>query len=410
MSDHTAIAAVTRTLQTLLEDRTDPSLRVAAKPPDADPPDQIADGRYLNLYLYRVVESPFLKNQDLPGTGHPGAYGHPPLSLELHYLLTPMGDDETDDLALQEMLGNAMLAIHDLPVVTEQVLRQGGGNPQPILDPVLIGEYEEVKITLEPISVEDLGNLWSAFMDPYRLSVAYEARVVQIESRRPRRAVRPVGEPPEAGPRVVAIPVNRPRVLALLVQRAPSFDDEAPIAYARIGDRLVLEGTALHPTESIARLGPVRVEQFAAGSTAERLLIELGDETDLHAGVHLLQVVRQVRLSEEGDGQPRPILESNVVPFALAPGIEGVTPTAGPPGTEVTITGSRLFHEDLVSTIIVGDRQYSLTNPEGADPVQSSEEVKITIGEQETGTHRVSARVNGIESIEPGFTFTVEEP
>jgi hypothetical protein len=47
------------------------------------------------LFLYRATENASLKNQMIPGQGHPSEYGHPPLSLVLHYLLTAYG--ATDD-------------------------------------------------------------------------------------------------------------------------------------------------------------------------------------------------------------------------------------------------------------------------------------------------------------------------
>ena len=47
-----------------------------------------------------------------------------------------------------------------------------------------------------PRGLEDLSNVWTSLELSYRLSVAYEVSVVQIESARPRRYPRPVQELP----------------------------------------------------------------------------------------------------------------------------------------------------------------------------------------------------------------------
>jgi hypothetical protein len=110
VSDYTAIAGVSRTLRILLLDRMEtPAPQVTIAPPDIDVDGII--GRRLNLYLYQVAENGHLKNQEIPGHGHPGAYGYPPLSLDLHYLLTAYGSSETTadaDLDAQQVLGDAM--------------------------------------------------------------------------------------------------------------------------------------------------------------------------------------------------------------------------------------------------------------------------------------------------------------
>src|SRR5438132_9175878 len=117
MSTYKAIAGVSASLRTLLRDRmTEVAFEITIAPPDVIV-DNI-DGRRLNLYLYQMSENGFLKNQEIPGKGHPGRYGHPPLSLDLHYLLTSFGHSETRadaDLEAQQILGDAMRILHDFP-------------------------------------------------------------------------------------------------------------------------------------------------------------------------------------------------------------------------------------------------------------------------------------------------------
>src|SRR2546421_207063 len=73
-------------LRTLLRDRmVEPSV-VTLAPPDVTITE--AHGARVNLYLVQVIENAELKNQEIPFHGPPRAYGRPPLSLNLRYLMT----------------------------------------------------------------------------------------------------------------------------------------------------------------------------------------------------------------------------------------------------------------------------------------------------------------------------------
>src|SRR6185503_3219574 len=154
MADFQAIGGVSATLQTLLQDRMDfpPDLLPVGQtvavtvdaPPAYEPDDGAAPAELpqVNLFLYRVTENAFLKNQEIPGRGG-AAYGTPPLSLELFYLLTAYGrssagEDIGDSKLAHHLLGSAMRVFHDFPVITESLARHAApviGDP--ILDPRL---------------------------------------------------------------------------------------------------------------------------------------------------------------------------------------------------------------------------------------------------------------------------------
>jgi hypothetical protein len=55
---------------------------------------------------------------------------------------------------------------------------------------VLENTAEELRIILNPISMEDVTKLWSAFLRSYRLSVSYEVKVIYIDSERETEAER----------------------------------------------------------------------------------------------------------------------------------------------------------------------------------------------------------------------------
>ena len=116
---YAAIYEVTRALRMLLQSQlvdVSASSIVTLLPPGEALP--VASG--VNLYLYRVLESPFTKNQPWPGDRRTAASNMPPLGLQLYYLLTPLGTrpDETsftlgDDA--HTMLGAAMSTLYRAP-------------------------------------------------------------------------------------------------------------------------------------------------------------------------------------------------------------------------------------------------------------------------------------------------------
>ena len=136
MSGFTAIGGVSATLRALLIDRmelpdTIGPFSVTIGPPYFTSSDNAphAEPARINLFLYRVTENGYLQNQEIPGRAASSGYGHPPLSLNLHYLITAYGNtvdpqDATifDDLDAHRLLGSAMRVLHDVPIVSERLL------------------------------------------------------------------------------------------------------------------------------------------------------------------------------------------------------------------------------------------------------------------------------------------------
>ena len=170
MSGGTAIGMVSESLQDMLvsEWTLTPGLTVTILSPD-----ETAVDRRVNLFLYRVGENPYLRNLDWqvrPGSG--GTLVPPPLSLNLFYLLTAYAPNDalTGNATAQEMLGEAMRALYENPVLPEKYLVKG-----------LKAAVEEIRIVQVPLDVEAMARLWSTFGQPYRTSAGYEVSVVQID-------------------------------------------------------------------------------------------------------------------------------------------------------------------------------------------------------------------------------------
>lgn len=390
MSDFSGIAGVTRSLQRLLEDRLVGPATVTAAPPDQTPSN--VTGARLNLFLFRVSENATLRNQDLAGAAPPASYGRPPLSLDLHYLLHPVPAQPADDLAAHRLLGDAMLALHQLPIITDE-LRQSAPPNEPILDPSLIGDVEHLRISLAPASLDDLTKLWGATTAPLRVSVGYTVTVVRLEQTLPRRVAKPVLEPPAAGPRVHAVPIDRPQVSSVGVRR-DATDPESPTPYARIGDEVVVHGSGFQPGVTVVVGAADVTASVADGATATRLVLVLPDTPELGAGVHPVQVVRDVQLGDPADPLTLP-MRSNLVPIVVLPRLTAATPPNAAVGDPLTVQGTRLYDEDGPSFVLVGDR--AVAAPSGA----TATSVTVAVPDLPAGTYPVSVRVNGVESIDP---------
>jgi uncharacterized protein DUF4255 len=272
MSDFRAIAGVSSTLRMLLRDRMEDTVDVTIAPPDVTVSG--ASERRVNLYLYQVTENGYLKNQEIPGQGHPGAYGHPPLSLDLHYLLTAYSELETAtaDLQAQQIMGDAMRVLHDFAIITPDLHENDNPAEPRILDPSLVGEFERIKITLQPLNLEDFSKLWTALPQAnFRRSVAYQVSVVQIESQRLRRMAMPVKTR-----RIHITTLRRPEITT--VYRTPVLPDE-PIGDLRVklGQNITIEGMNFIGAKTWVRiegLEPIRVTPVSN----QKIQIDVPDE------------------------------------------------------------------------------------------------------------------------------------
>jgi hypothetical protein len=101
-----------------------------------------------------------------------------PMALLLKYLITPWSGDAATD---HRILGRAMQALYDNAILSDAQL-QGG----------LAAAQEPLKVTITPLSMDERIKVWFAVQRTYRLSSAYEIRVVNLDSTRTstRQAIR----------------------------------------------------------------------------------------------------------------------------------------------------------------------------------------------------------------------------
>ena len=122
----------------------------------------------LSLFLYRISQNAELRN---PRTLGNRSNVPPPLALDLHYLLTAWSDDA---LMEQTVLTWAMREIQLHPVLDSSAL-SGEANWNPT---------DVVQLVPEELSLEDTSRIWGSLSPKYRLSVAYVARVVRVDTLR----------------------------------------------------------------------------------------------------------------------------------------------------------------------------------------------------------------------------------
>jgi hypothetical protein len=397
MATHAAVAAVSRTLRTVLLDRMVVTpVTVTIAPPDVTVTGM--DGPRVNLYLFQVIENAELKNQEIPGKGYPPAYGKPPLSLNLRYLVTTHSAQETQpdaDLNAQTILGDAMRVLHDFGNRVDNLTitnPAAGVVGDPILDPVLTNEFERIKLVLHPTTIDDITKLWSALSETnFRRSVIYEVTVVQIETTEPVTRPRPVETR-----RVFVTTLRRPVIRATYVTPPPTSPPGE--IRARIGDEITIEAEFTLADKLYVRLGtldPIRVSPPGDGYIRvvipdDIYLPDLDHTTSrpipsgqqLQTGTLEVQVVAEHPAEGVAGGldHGRAVSAarrygSNLALLQLVPRItklSTVPPTTPPSGNAASVLhleGTRLWHpRTQAAEVIIADAAVRMRSPRAGDP------------------------------------------
>lgn len=183
MATYTIIRSVTEALLTILQNDLGgpsgiiPSASIVAAPPETV---EKVTGQTLILYLYQVLESPYLKNTGTQAVQISSStpaqtvqIQRDPMALDLYYLLIPFST-ESNFLDTYDILGAAMRSFHDHGIFSPGALGVSTVMPEE--------ENLEFRLSMNPLSTSDLLRLWEAVHRPYRLSVAYVVRTVQVDS------------------------------------------------------------------------------------------------------------------------------------------------------------------------------------------------------------------------------------
>ncbi|TSD83954.1 DUF4255 domain-containing protein [Mycobacterium sp. KBS0706] len=388
MSNTDAIAAVTATLQSILFQGLKDGfsgLDVTTRPLDKARPDSETNNR-VNLFLYQVARSAAWVNADMPRQVLPGEIGNPPLPLTLFYLVTAYGEanDATKPTG-QRLLGAAMSILHDHIILGAEEIRLATQGPVPDAD--LDRQIERVRLTHHPISLDELSKLWTGFSSPYRLSAAYQASVVLIESRRPTRAGLPVLARGQGDSGITAQGDLSPPLPTLDAVTPPQNQPNA-----RLGEEIVLSGVHLDGTSVSVRFdhpllpAPILLPP-AAGGTATRLTVTIPNQpANWPAGFYGVSVA----VTRNGETFAR---TTNQLPLALAPGATIAVAGVAPGPVTLTATCAPEIRPGQRATLLLGSSEIAAA----AHPAQTGT-LTFTLDDAVAGTYRYRLRVDGVDS------------
>lgn len=166
MSDPDIISTVSQVFVKVLDDEL-ASFSVALESPKMLK--DSAEDR-VSVVLYRVAENAMMKNQQ-PIRVDANEQQRPPLALDLHYLVTPLAGDVGKQ---HQMLSRVLAAFYDRSILEgTDFLSVPGGEALADL---------ELRVILNPLSLEEMTRIWQALERFYELSVTYLVRVVPLDS------------------------------------------------------------------------------------------------------------------------------------------------------------------------------------------------------------------------------------
>ncbi|HZF91066.1 DUF4255 domain-containing protein [Streptomyces sp.] len=377
MSDALAIAAVTETLRAVLQEAVEsavPGAAVTARHPERAGV-EAGTAAALNVFLYRTAVDGAWRNADPVGT-HPGETRHPALPLVLHYLLTGYAADAEDSTLPERLLGAAMSALHARPVLRSAELKAAAGFSDLHLQP------EAVRITPAEPAPGELYRLWEALGHTYRLSAAYEARVVLIDSATPGRTPLPVLRRGDSG--------RGPEAMPWTTVPWPALHAVRP-AVAAPGAELVLSGTGLGAGTPSVRLthpllgGPVVLPARADGGGTVHAT--LGEEHG--AGRWSAVVVLTAPDGSERTTGPRPL--------HIAPRITGALPLTAARdrsgGVVLTVECAPAVRPGQRAELLVADQ------PVPAEPfARATRKLRFRVAAARPGRYPLRLRVDGVDS------------
>jgi len=390
LSNPLSIAAITMTLQAIL------GTGIVADPDLADttvtilPPDKARgtnNANQLNIFLYQILPNAAWRNMNIPNQVASGETANAPLALTLHYLVTAFGRDNDTALPFgHHLLGRAMSILFDHALLGPDEIRAATAVSLPGGD--LDKQVERIRITLQPMSLEEISKLWSGLVTQYRLSVGYEVSVALIESMQPKRTPLPVLT---RGPGDKGVSSQ-----ASLLPPFPSLDqiqfpNRQPAA--RLGDIVVLTGTNLsgtnvgvvfnHPLLS----APVEVAPQPGGTDVQVAVQLPNAPANWPAGFYTVSVSAQ---------RPTETFRrtTNQVSLALAPRITVTPATAAGPSVTYTAACNPEVRPEQRASLLLGDREILAQPHLTRTPTLTFQAENLLAGD-----YFVRLRVDGVDSL-----------
>jgi Pvc16 N-terminal domain/IPT/TIG domain len=391
MSNALAIAAVSAVLRDLLNNAViDHGISTTVGSPvtvTALPPDRITIGDneqpQLNIFLYHVVSNAGWSNSALPSRdGQGNRVANAPLALDLYYLLSAYGKNDFDS---EILLGYAMQMLHETPVLPRDAIRTALGGVPPVSGSILpIGplaaadlaeQVEQIKITPQLVSTEEVWKLWTALQAHYRPTAAYRVSVVLIESSKATKTALPVSQ----------------RNLFALPFRHPFIEQITP-QIALAGASITLTGQNLKGPQTKLNFGLSALVD-PTSITDRQIVANL--PAALPAGVNTVQIVQPLTFGTPAD--PHSGFESNVAPFMLAPLIT-TSPLSIKVGTKLTLGVNPPVGRTQRASLAVGARSITIpARPVGGPATTATLDFSIP-ADFPTGDFPIRLEIDGAQS------------
>jgi hypothetical protein len=126
----------------------------------------------ISLYLYRATLNATRRNLP-PRLAPDGKRYLPSLPVDLHYLLTPWAKTAARQ---QRLLGWSMRVLENTAILPVGLLNRY------VPETESFRSNETVELVFEPLSLQEIVNIWDVFKPNLQLSVAYVVRMLLIDS------------------------------------------------------------------------------------------------------------------------------------------------------------------------------------------------------------------------------------
>lgn len=374
MSDFRAVAAVTATLQNMLQSAVAaavPGAVVRTGRPEKNP--STTSPGEVNIFLYQVTPNAAFRNLELPVRRSDGTIIRTPtLALDLHFLLSFYGDDAKQ--IPQLLLGVVTSTMHTYPFPrVEDMPGHGNDVDNPLAGSGIEDQVDRLRFAPMLLSHDELSKLWSIFFQvPYALSASYLCSVVLIES--------------DLTPQPV-LPIRRAGLVVQPEALPPQLERVSPQTLSLSGDaRITISGSNLQADDGV-RFGSIETSPQTATKTS--LVVPL--PADLPAGVQQVQVARRATG-----------MASNPLAFVLQPSISGAVrfdasvPSLAIPVKPPIVAGQRVgvLLNETGAPADRAPRSYAFP----ASGLVTGAEVTIPVPGAEAGTYLVRVQVDGIAS------------
>lgn len=414
MSTAHAIAATTKVLVNLVDDGLKAAnlagivgsdITVSALSPQRVDLSQSDDPNQLNLFLYLALPNSGGSGFDLPTRDSAGArVRNTPLALDLYYLATAYG---SADFFAEIILGHAMQVLHENPILARDAIRAKllpsaipTNSELALSDSGLADQVEQLKVSPEKLTTEEISRLWSAFGSQYRPSVAYRVTVVLIEARASTKTALPVLQR-GVHVRQLSSPLIE-RIAAKSAVDQPARENQ-PILPGHI---LVLAGKRLRGEITRIVFDGEKLDAPDASVSADAIVFPL--PATLRAGPHGVQIAHDIAMG--APLTPHTGTQSNILPFFLRPVITGpVIATT----TQITVTLNppvlpeqklKILLNELTPPAGLAPRAFSFSGPKnnGIDVAGGGVEAATVTFDHRgvpAGNFLLRVQVDGAESV-----------